>query len=250
MVDIYMYKLNDKFNIDIDSICLSDTIRRKANSIGNYHNVKTVYQSVIGEILARISICRRLEYKNDDVVLYRNEHKKPLFQEQSNFFFNISHSGEWVVCASDFQLLGIDIEQIKQIDYKVGELIFSPVEYEMFNSKDDYEKELWFYKFWTMKESYVKAIGTGLTSKLSKFTIKTKNQIDFYVDENSNYPKAYFRQFRVGPSYIMTLCSFSEVKTIKIYDVSDTINELIGRLNTPTELQDYINEKLKFKTKI
>lgn len=85
--------------------------------------------------------------------------KKPYFDHP--FRFNISHSGNSVVCATCLDNdLGIDIEEVKQIDISEFSSVFSGFEWEkIIASKSPLHQ---FYKFWTMKEAVAKAVGKGL----------------------------------------------------------------------------------------
>ena len=84
--------------------------------------------------------------------------------------FNISHSGGCVVCAITKQgRLGIDIEEIKPIDFKDLKDCMSSVQWkEIKESKNMYAS---FYDFWTIKESTLKADGRGLSFPLDKVAI-------------------------------------------------------------------------------
>jgi 4'-phosphopantetheinyl transferase len=84
--------------------------------------------------------------------------------------FNISHSGGYVVCALTSEgRLGIDIEEIKPIDFKNLKDSMSSVQWEQINeSKNMYTS---FYDFWTIKESTLKADGRGLSFPLEKVVI-------------------------------------------------------------------------------
>jgi 4'-phosphopantetheinyl transferase len=48
------------------------------------------------------------------------------------FHFNISQSGNWVVCATDNHPVGIDIEQIQPIDFQIVNSYFSKKEIQDF----------------------------------------------------------------------------------------------------------------------
>ncbi len=94
--------------------------------------------------------------------------KRPYFNESIDF--NISHSGEYVVCAiSTIAKVGIDIEEIKDIPLTDFTDQFSVEEMgSILKSKNELRS---FYSLWTKKESFLKAIGTGLHVPLNKVQV-------------------------------------------------------------------------------
>lgn len=75
--------------------------------------------------------------------------------------FNISHSGNRVVCAlSRNGRIGIDIEYIKPLSFDDFQTQFT--EREWLNIRNSPDPVASFYRFWTAKESLIKADGRGL----------------------------------------------------------------------------------------
>lgn len=113
----------------------------------------------------------------------KNRYGKPYIQGINDFHFNISHSGSYVCCAVSDSEVGIDIEKISSsiiIDnYKP---FFSVAEWEQINS-DEKKRLDNFYSLWTLKESYLKKIGTGLSKDPSTFTIHIGSNIKV-IDQN------------------------------------------------------------------
>lgn len=104
------------------------------------------------------------------ICLSEGEYGKPYITSPQGIFFNISHSGKWTVIALSDGEVGCDIQKVDPVD--VGRLarIFSDGEREFLsaagNSADC------FYRLWTAKESYLKAIGVGLNRPMNGFTVK------------------------------------------------------------------------------
>ena len=74
--------------------------------------------------------------------------------------FSLSHSGERCACAVYDRAIGVDIQKRAAADMRILERRFTPREREyVLNSAD---REAAFTRVWTMKESYVKALGTGI----------------------------------------------------------------------------------------
>ena len=89
--------------------------------------------------------------------------------QDEKLFFNLSHTKEYVVCCISDQEVGIDIEYTRPINELVIKKCFSKSEQDFVKTDHD------FTKVWTLKESYIKNIGTGLKTKLNSFsTIENK----------------------------------------------------------------------------
>lgn len=78
--------------------------------------------------------------------------------------FNLSHSGNLIACAFSDDEVGIDVEKIRSYRPRVLKS-FHPAEVARVEKSEDKDTE--FYKIWTMKEAYLKFLGTGITKDLS-----------------------------------------------------------------------------------
>ncbi len=129
-------------------------------------------RSVVGEMLARKAISEWCSVAPESIVFGKKERGKP-YAEDLAVEFNISHSGDMVVCAVDDMPVGIDIERIRPIDLKLAkrvctteeELLFlfghPPTEQDFVYTVDT-ERLTRFFKLWTAKEAYGKCIGKGV----------------------------------------------------------------------------------------
>ncbi|MGJ8639254.1 MAG: 4'-phosphopantetheinyl transferase family protein [Opitutaceae bacterium] len=100
-----------------------------------------------------------------------NSYGKPSIGN-SVFEFNLSHSGEYAVVACSMKIpLGVDVEKKRSdFDYlEVGEHFFTYEECCHIRSSDDSEDT--FFRYWTIKEAIVKAIGQGLSVGLNSISL-------------------------------------------------------------------------------
>ena len=144
------------------------------------------YRFLLGKLLL-VKAVKRLGYTDLTLEhLCLSKFSKPYFAHACNIDFNISHSGDHVVCAiSDRCRVGIDLEKIEYIDIENFAKYFTEKEWICINISSDSTRE--FYRFWTRKEAVVKADGRGLHIPLLDFEIVenyTTIQADhWYVDE-------------------------------------------------------------------
>ena len=106
----------------------------------------------------------------------------------SDYDFNISHSGNFVICAMAKKLkIGIDIETIKAVDFREFEDVMNEDQWNSIHQADD-SREL-FFNYWAIKESVIKADSRGLSLPLKEITInysekivKCQNHIWHFID--------------------------------------------------------------------
>lgn len=99
-----------------------------------------------------------------------NQYGKP-FVENCKIQFNVSHSGDYSACSFGMGKSGVDIEQINCYDLGIAEHYFDYEEYQAIVKCG----QNMFTRIWTMKESYIKAIGKGLYIPLDTFCVVPGN---------------------------------------------------------------------------
>jgi len=87
-------------------------------------------------------------------------------------FFNLSHSGSLAIAAISWQCQpGIDIERVRPIEPEVAIHHFSTAELSVLSALEGDEWLAGFYRCWTRKEAYVKALGVGVGIDLTAFDV-------------------------------------------------------------------------------
>lgn len=95
---------------------------------------------------------------------------------QDGLDFNISHSGNVVVCAVSLNgKIGIDIEKKENIDIHGFSDKFSFTEWN--NILVNFPELDKFYEYWTKKEAVLKADGRGINELFSSLEVANKNNI-------------------------------------------------------------------------
>lgn len=90
---------------------------------------------------------------------------RPMLQPTGEYDCNVSHSGDFVVCAIGPRSVGIDIEQVREIDVTEFRRFFPPDIYQHILTADMSVSE--FFRWWTRIESVLKADGRGLCDDLT-----------------------------------------------------------------------------------
>ncbi|WP_107670767.1 4'-phosphopantetheinyl transferase superfamily protein [Cyanothece sp. BG0011] len=139
--------------------------------------------------LARSSLRKILSFylgiSPQDIKFQYNEYGKPELLDKINTInlqFNVSHSENIAIygITCDY-LIGVDIEYIRPMSEaeNLARRFFSQAEFEQISLLSSQEKEREFFKLWTAKEAYLKAIGKGISGGLEKVEISTKKPRKF-----------------------------------------------------------------------
>ena len=100
-------------------------------------------------------------------------HGKPfLTPGQSALEFNVAHTNGLVACVlTTVGPVGVDVESLDRAvnGDEVADRYFSPQEIQALRALAGVEPQARFIELWTLKEAYLKAIGTGLSHALSDF---------------------------------------------------------------------------------
>jgi len=195
--------------------------KEKKDKIKRFINYEDALMSLTAEILIRAVVCSKLGIKNESVKFNRTTYGKPYLEGYDDFHFNLSHSGSWVVCAVSSKPVGIDIEKIREVDLDIAKRFFSKEEASDLFAKEDNEKTEYFFELWTLKESYIKADGRGLSLPLNSFFFRIENDNVIFVSE-SEKKKFFFKRYDIDKGYKLAVCSmeshFPEDVEIKSFE--------------------------------
>lgn len=121
--------------------------------------------------------------------------------------FNISHSGVFTVCAFSGTEIGIDLQQMtKRVNPTAFGVACSPKEKKYLKALDRKKWTSEFYRMWTIKESYMKFLGTGLSLAPSRVDVNLED-FPLSVSLDGKKQNTYFKEYDVGIDYKLTVCS-------------------------------------------
>lgn len=179
------------------------------NKILQYKNNAATQRSLLGEILSRSVLSKKLSIPLQDISIKKAEKGKPFLKDHP-LYFNISHSGDWVVVATSEKEIGVDIELIRKVDFRIAERYFSEKEKKTLFSLSEEKQTAYFFDLWTLKESYLKLLGKGLTKSLSTFTI-TGDHGNFQLSYDQQIKhEAFFKQYQIDQEYKTSVCAYSK----------------------------------------
>jgi len=174
-------EITEKFVLDEYHLMLSVEESAKYK---RFHFEKDRHSYLISHALVRKVLSSYCNVKPDEWAFTNNQHGKPDISPEIKcpaLKFNLSHTDGMSVCVVSLESdCGIDVEntQRKSRTFAVADRMFSPAEVATMRSGNDSEVQRKFFEFWTLREAYVKAIGTGLGGSSKEFYFSVAEQDD------------------------------------------------------------------------
>lgn len=154
---------------------------------------------------------------------------KPSFRDYPEIHFSLSHSGDYALCSIGECPVGNDIERIRPGRLKVAERFFTARELGFLYGRTDEgtkniqevcagsamghkgisEEEVTkrMFRIWTMKESFLKVTGRGMTLPLKDFSVIVDAERDrARVEYGSDNVSYHMKEYEDIPGYRAAVC--------------------------------------------
>ncbi|KAM9359464.1 L-aminoadipate-semialdehyde dehydrogenase-phosphopantetheinyl transferase [Symphorus nematophorus] len=162
--------------------------REEKDRIGQFVFAKDAKSAMAGRLLLRRFVCERMGIPWSEIRLERSPRGKPYLAtplkvssdsdpEPPAWSFNLSHQGDYAVLAAEQGLqVGVDIMKTAMPGsssvpefFRIMTRQFTAYEWSVIQSAGSEQQQLAaFYRHWALKESFIKAIGTGLGFNLQR----------------------------------------------------------------------------------
>ncbi len=127
--------------------------------------------------------------------------------------FNLSHSGTYAMCAAELDgesvRVGCDLEAVGELKENIAKRFFCPEEYDVImREKTEEERAEQFYRYWVLKESFMKATGKGMALPADSFQIRLGTP-PVLIRQPDEFPESYYyMEYRKAEiPYRMAVCS-------------------------------------------
>jgi 4'-phosphopantetheinyl transferase len=201
---------------------LSEEERQRIDRI---HQIPQRHTALLTRVLVRTVLSEYAPIEASDWRFTVDVRNKPrIASPASPLRFNLSHSREWIACAvgTGYEL-GVDVESCdRERDLlRLARRFFSPEEFEALCLLSEEQRIDRFYEYWTLKESWLKATGHGISGGLDSafFDLQDSGGMTF----NSPVEGAAYRFhcWQLDSSYRLALCQESlnqQAAAVTIYE--------------------------------
>ena len=146
------------------------------------------------------------------------------YLENSPFHFNLSHSGSRVICAVSDAAVGCDIEAVRPAELKLAARFFCPEEYRRIaEAAEGEERDGLFCRYWTLKESFIKADGRGMSLPLNGFRIEINENVR--ADRQIGGRDCRFYEYDSIPGFRCAVCATGKWtgETLRLVDPGELL---------------------------
>ncbi|HEY4424785.1 MAG TPA: 4'-phosphopantetheinyl transferase superfamily protein [Pyrinomonadaceae bacterium] len=192
------------------------------NRASRFHFEKHRQHFIVARGFLRSVVARYLEMQPEALRFSYGAYGKPALASEHALRFNLSHSHEVALLAVGLDAeLGVDVEHIRAdfASEEIARRFFSRAEVEVFNALPQEEQVAAFFRCWTRKEAYIKAIGKGLSQALDAFdvTLAPDVQPALLRAEEDDVSRWLLRNVDVGEGYAGALAVERPVAEVRFF---------------------------------
>jgi len=196
----------------------ADRFRREVDQI-RFTVTRGALRIILGELLVTPASALQFRYGaagKPDIAAPTARH---------DIFFNVSHANDLAVIAvARGGSLGVDVEYAMRPEMilDVAERFFSPRESAVLRCLPSQDRSTAFYRCWTRKEAYLKALGTGLSKSLESFDVSLADDEPARLIADRGDPLAperwSLRDLQVPQPYLATLAIEAQAVYCRYHD--------------------------------
>ncbi len=217
MIEIYIIKLCDAKTLASSQIePLLDLLPQEQKVKYSGKSINLVQMS---SLIAAATVQKTAKEKlgnTTPITISYAEQGKPFFKDFPNFQFNISHSKEFVCVAVSSQAIGVDIEKNRRCKEEIVRRFLHPQEESDILSVELGEaRNRYFTQVWSLKESYVKYNGKGISNQFKDFFVQIQENGE--VKSSLDLEGVRFFPFTCFEDYQLSVCTNSEWEQIPFF---------------------------------
>lgn len=151
-------------------------------------------QHLITRALVRTVLSRYLPARPETWRFLKNDHGRPSIRTEDNpdgiVSFNLSHTEGLVLCGVARQReIGVDVENVRcrEVSLDIADRFFSRKETNALRAIAPERQQECFFRYWTLKESYIKAKGKGLSIPLDQFGFNPPDAPNLRISFDPNW---------------------------------------------------------------
>jgi 4'-phosphopantetheinyl transferase len=200
---------------------LSDAERER---VGRYRFADHQRRYQIGHGALRLILAGYLKVDPTEIAFRTGPRGKP-YLVGDGLHFNLSHSGKLALIGVAANELGVDVEKVRHLESltPIAQRHFSDTEFRRLDELQGEARELAFYRCWTRKEAYIKALGEGLSLALDSFEVSLGEEPQFLACHDGRENPSHWSMLDVspGPEFVAAVAMRQSAITVRRFRFAD-----------------------------
>ena len=212
MIDVFLLFIED-YNLNVLQEYRKYLSADEIVTMGKFAFQKDRDQYLLTRAMVRKVVSQRTGRHFSSLQFENNLYGKPKLKDTSAAIsFNVSHTSGLIALAfSECTAgIGVDIENTsRDIDLEIRDSFFTAQELLIYEEVPEADKKNYFFELWTLKESYMKAIGKGFSISPRSFGFKriSNSQYNFRENQLESVPGEFrFHLTDIVPFYKLAIC--------------------------------------------
>ena len=180
---MHIYLSQDIWDFDLDAALAEISEQRREQAVKFKHELGQRL-CVLAYQLLKQGLSEVYGIEENPVFEY-NEHGKPSIIGHPEICFNLSHCKEAAICAISDQPVGVDVESVRSFNESLVRYTMNEDEIRQIESSED--QAVAFIRLWTMKESAMKLIGTGISNDMKHVLQQEGLNFETFVDAQNRF---------------------------------------------------------------
>lgn len=216
MIEIYIESISCIEDKDIPKLGMSLLCCERKEHMESFRRIDDKKRTLLASILLENYLRDKFGIKETYSIGYK-ENGKPYINELPNFYFNISHSDEFVMFVASDDEIGADIQVQKELTDAMVSRITAPGE------KCDNP-----IRTWCAKESYIKYTGRGIAEDMRTFSIDFET--DTVRDLNGNIKASLGNILLENKNFYAYICMRQKAEYKVFVNNQLALNEYIDKI--------------------
>ncbi|MGV8905889.1 MAG: 4'-phosphopantetheinyl transferase family protein [Acetobacterium sp.] len=189
---------------------LAQVTAERREKILRMKSIQAQALSMGAEILLQKALFKSFGIKKE-LPIKMAAHGKPGLVNISGIHFNLSHSGNYAVCALSRTDIGVDLQKIRLLNLELAKRYFAKDEVKWLLDLPAEKQKKSFFDLWSIKESYMKYTGKGFALPMKNFSVNIKGDApeewEWSVFEAQERMPVFLKEYECPDGYVLWCCS-------------------------------------------
>lgn len=189
---------------------LNEASPERQEKVSRMRSIKARALSLGAEVLMKEALFKSFGIQKNPVIK-KGVQGKPCLSDYPGIHFNLSHSGNYAVCALGIEPVGVDIQKMDRFNLDLARRYFADEEVTWLLDLPAEKQKKGFFDLWAIKESYMKYTSKGFNLAMKNFSARIQGEFPEKVwgdiFEGEKKADVFLKKYSCPEEYTLWCCS-------------------------------------------